>query len=139
MRGFPHCSALCNARHCIVVLATWWTDNTLHWHNMGWLSVSANAETSYIWSGLDDAIFHQLLSLILLIVVARISIPSLYDFVKYFRPIFETSQKLRIPQGWACSGGIGPNLFEEEIGKCENHKFQTNFRRLLKFVTFNMC
>ena len=63
----------------------------------------------------------------LMIMVDRISFPSLYDLVKYLRLIFETSQKLRIPQGWASSGGIGPNLFEEEIGKCENHKFQTNF------------
>ena len=94
---------------------------------MGWLSLPANAGTSYIWSGLGDTIFPPF-STILLVVDARIPFPSLYDFlVKYLRPILETSQKLRIPQGWASSGGIGPNLFEEEIGKCENHKFQTNF------------
>ena len=86
----------------------------------------ANSETSYILSGLDDTNFLSL-SIILLIIVAKISFPSLYDLVKYLWLIFETSQKLRIPQGWACSGGIGPNLFEEEIGKCGNHKFQTNF------------
>ena len=93
---------------------------------MGWLSLPANAETSYIWSGLGDTIFPPF-STILLVVDARIPFPSLYDLVKYLRTIFETSQKLRIPQGWASSGGIGPNLFEEEIGKCENHKFETNF------------
>ena len=53
---------------------------------------------------------------------------------------FQTSPKLRIPQGWACSGGIGPNLFEEEIGKCENHKFPIKLPPPnVKFVTFNIC
>ena len=53
---------------------------------------------------------------------------------------FQTSPKLRIPQGWACSGGIGPNLFEEEIGKCENHKFPIKLPPpSVEFVTFNIC
>ena len=132
--GFEVTPAICKAfttTQCAMptIASTWWTDSTLHWLNIwgGLVCQPANAETSYIWSGLGDTIFPPF-STILLVVDARIPFPSLYDFlVKYLRPIFETSQKLRIPQGWACSGGIGPNLFEEEIGKCENHKFQTNF------------
>ena len=129
--GFEVTPAICKAFTTVLcamptIPATRWTDNTLAQY-MGWLSLPANAETSYIWSGLGDTIFPPF-STILLVVDARIPFPSHYDFlVKYLQPIFETSQKLRIPQGWASSGGIGPNLFEEEIGKCENHKFQTNF------------
>ena len=60
--------------------------------------------------------------------------------LKIFVANFQTSPKLRIPQGWACSGGIGPNLFEEEIGKCENHKFPIKLPPpSVKFVTFNIC
>ena len=60
--------------------------------------------------------------------------------LKIFVANFQTSPKLRIPQGWACSGGIGPNLFEEEIGKCENHKFPIKLPpSSVEFVTFNIC
>ena len=59
--------------------------------------------------------------------------------LKIFVANFQTSPKLRIPQGWACSGGIGPNLFEEEIGKCENHKFPIKLPPpSVKFVMFNI-
>ena len=69
-----------------------------------------------------------------------ISVKYLMILLKIFVANFQTSPKLRIPQGWACSGGIGPNLFEEEIGKCENHKFPIKLPPpSVEFVTFNIC
>ena len=69
-----------------------------------------------------------------------ISVKYSMILLKIFVANFQTSPKLRIPQGWACSGGIGPNLFEEEIGKCENHKFPIKLPPpSVEFVTFNIC
>ena len=115
---------------------------------MGRLRELAKAETSYIWSGLANTIFpaspicHLQSGWIsstknfIIIISIKYSMISL----KIFAANFQTSPKMRIPQGWACSGGIGPNLFEEEIGKCENHKFPIKLPPpSVKFVTFNIC
>ena len=114
---------------------------------MGRLRELAKAETSYIWSGLANTIFPAspicylqsgwISSTKNFIII--ISIKYFMNSLKIFVANFQTSPKLRIPQGWACSGGIGPNLFEEEIGKCENHKFPIKLPPpSVKFVMFNI-
>ena len=115
---------------------------------MGRLRELAKAETSYIWSGLANTIFPAspicylqsgwISSTKTFIII--ISMKFFMISLKIYVANFQTSPKLRIPQGWACSGGIGPNLFEEEIGKCENHKFPIKLPPpSVKFVTFNIC
>ena len=78
--GFEVTPAICKAFitvQCAIptIPSIWWTVSTLAQY-MGWLSLPANAETSYIWSGLGDTIFPPF-STILLVVDARIpfSIP----------------------------------------------------------------